>query len=129
MLSLSTISINSGDGARRYFARNTNTKSRGVYHPKADDFVGSFFAILNRWRSETRFLSDSSEIADHPSFKALVENAEKVIPLIKMELSREPSLLIWVLEDHFGMNPYTPGDEGNVAKQSDRWLTFLNGVE
>jgi hypothetical protein len=46
-----------------------------------------------------------------------------------MEISREPSLLIWVLEDYYGTNPYTPGDEGSIVKQTDRWLTFLGGVE
>ncbi|MGL4239077.1 hypothetical protein [Tabrizicola sp.] len=110
----------------RFWGRNTNTSSPGQYKAKADDFVGSFYAVLNRWRSETKFLSDPAKIALHPSYAALVENAEKVIPLIKMELSREPSHLIWVLEDHFGTDPYSPGDEGNVAKQTNRWLSYLD---
>lgn len=124
-----SVAINT-DGTRRHFyGRNTNTSSVGIYKPKADDFLGSFFAVLNRWKSETRFLSDPAAISDHPSFKALVDNAGKVLPLIKMELTREPSLLIWVLEDHFGQNPYTPGDEGDIAKQTNRWITFLDEVE
>lgn len=110
----------------RFWGRNTNTRSPGQYRPKADDFVGSFYAVLNRWRSETKFLSDPAKITSHPSYVALVENADKVIPLIKMELSRKPSHLIWVLEDHFGVDPYSPGDEGDVARQTNRWLAYLD---
>ncbi|NJM83131.1 MAG: hypothetical protein HC844_12145 [Tabrizicola sp.] len=114
-----------GQSPRFYGRRNTNTKSPGLYTPKPDDFVGSFYAVLSRWKSETKFLSDPYKITSHPSFVALVENADAVIPLIKMQLSREPSNLIWVLEDHFGFDPYAPGDEGDVVKQTNRWLAYL----
>jgi len=65
-------------------------------------------------------------VTEHPSYRALVENAEKVLPFIRMELAREPSHLVWVLEDYYGTDPYAPGDEGDVAKQTNRWLAYLD---
>lgn len=126
-MNMANVAISTPKGQKfRIWGRNTNTISPSEYTPRADDFVSSFFAVLNRWKSETRFLSDPEKITAHPSYLALVENAQKIIPLIRMELSREPSHLIWVLEDYFQIEPYAPGDEGDVRKQSNRWLAYLD---
>lgn len=113
-------------GAKRYLSgRNTNTQSPGVYTAKSQDFRGSFYAVLNRWFSETQFTSDPDKKTSHPSFAALVDHADEVLDLIRMDLSRRPSHLVWVLEDHFDAQPYAPDDYGDLAKQTNRWLNYL----
>lgn len=109
----------------RLNGRNSNTKSRGMYVAKPTDFSASFPAVLNRWRNETQFMSDPSRKIEHPSYVAMVKNAGLVLDLIKNELRREPSNLVWVLEDHFGIEPYEEDDAGDVIKQTERWLVFL----
>lgn len=121
----STVATYTSNKSFGFLHKNTNTMSRGTYQPRAEDFVGSFYAVLNRWNSETKFLSDPVQKTAHQSYKALVANAGKVLPLIKMELEKNPSHLIWVLEDFFGKDPYGPGDDGDVRKQTNRWLAYL----
>jgi hypothetical protein len=111
-----------------YFSRRhptTASKSVSVYIPSPEDFLASFSAVLNRWRKETKFFSDPQQIMNHPSFVALVKNADVVIPTICQELRSKPSNLVWVLEEFYGFDPYVAGDEGDVKKQSNRWLDYF----
>ncbi len=112
----------SGNYTRR---TQTATKSYGHYTPSNRDFISSFYAVLRRWESETKFNSNPNEITAHPSYLALVQNAGLVLNLIKDELQRHPSFLVWVLEDHFDERPYVEGDQGDIDKMTDRWLSYL----
>lgn len=103
----------------------TASRSSSIYIASPEDFRGSFFAVLNRWRNETMLLSDPTKIMGHPSFAALVKNAEVVIPEICEQLRSQPSNIVWILEECFGFDPYIDGDEGDVEKQSNRWLDYL----
>ena len=88
------------------------------------DFIHSFYAVLRRWKSETAFISDPDLITSHPSFVALVDNAELVTPLIIQELREHPSLLVWVLDEAFDETPYLPSDAGNIRAMSDAWIAW-----
>jgi hypothetical protein len=110
----------------RYFRspRTSSSSSGGTYKPSPLDFIGSFYAVLNRWQSETAFLSDPDEITNHPSFKALVENAKLVLPLIIAELKIRPSLLVWVLDDAIGDSPYPESAVGDIRAMSEAWIAW-----
>ena len=102
----------------------TSTRTNGRYQPKPTDFINSFYAVLNRLKSETIFVSDPNKISAHPSFRALVENAQLVTPLIIDELKLRPSFLVWVLDDAFQESPYSPGDIGNFQSMSEAWISW-----
>jgi hypothetical protein len=106
--------------------QSTTNKSVSIYVSSPDDFRGSFHAVLIRWRTETRFLSDPELIMQHPSFLALVKNAKSVRGMICAELEREPSNLVWVFEESYDFDPYEPDDSGDVVKQSERWLNYFS---
>lgn len=89
--------------------------------------MSSFYAVLERWQAETGFYSDPAKIMAHPSFQALVQNARMASPLILAELRKEPSLLVWVLEDAFpGERPYPDAMVGDIKAMTDAWLTWGN---
>jgi len=102
----------------------SSSNSAGVYRPTPFDFIGSFPAVLNRWQSETAFLSDPEKIKSHPSYQALVDNAELVLPLILEELRTKPSFLVWVLDDAFGFSPYPSDAIGDINAMADAWVTW-----
>lgn len=113
-------------GPRNFYrgTRATSSRSRRRYRPTPFDFINSFYAVLNRWQSETAFLSDPEKITAHPSFKALVENAPLVAPLIIDELKSQPSLLVWVLDDAFEDKPYPESEMGNIRAMSEAWIAW-----
>lgn len=104
--------------------RGSASKSAGRYRPSPNDFVKSFYAVLNRWRSETAFESDPEKITSHPSFLALVAHAHAVCPLIIEELRANPSMLVWVLDDAFNETPYSEDDVGDFEAMSNGWITW-----
>lgn len=104
--------------------RQTQSKSHGAYSPSPGDFITSFYAVLRRWLSETAIYSDPDKITAHPSFAALVQNAELVTPLIIEELRRSPSLLVWVLDDAFQDRPYPPTSVGNIEEMANGWIAW-----
>ena len=110
-----SLALNTTIGANgRYTGRaqlSSSSRSSGRYVPSPNDFIASFYAILRRWKSETAFLSDPEEITDHPSFRAIVENANLVAPLILSELKTGPSLLVWALDDALNENRLEVGKE------------------
>jgi len=112
-------------GNRRIF-RSIATASRGagLYRPSDGDFTGSFPAVLRRWKSETAFMSDPDMITEHPSFRAIVDNARIVLPLIIDELRSGASLLVWALEDATGERPYADQDRGNIEAMSEAWIAW-----
>ena len=104
--------------------RSTSSGSTGLYHSSSRDFIGSFYAVLRRWESETAFSSNPLEITNHPSFAALVQNAELVVPLIIDQLRQKPSKLVWVLDDAFQEQPYSDDAIGDFQQMADAWITW-----
>lgn len=105
--------------------RSRATRSYGNYQPKEGDFAPSFRAVLERWQSETAFASSPEEITGHTSFKALVDNARVIAPLILHELRKGASLLVWVMDDAFpGERPYPENVVGNIEQMTKAWLAW-----
>ena len=117
-------SFGGGASTRFFKAKSTSSRALGRYSPTPLDFIHAFYAVLRRWKSETAFLSDPEQITSHPSFKALVDNAKLVAPLIVEELRDRPSLLVWVLDDAFSERPYHSTDAGNVRAMSEAWISW-----
>lgn len=110
-------------------SRQTTSRSPGVYTASATDFIASFYAVLRRWQSETAFESNPRRITQHPSYAALVSNAELVLPQIVGELRTKPSYLVWVLEAAIGEKPYTADMTGDIKKMTQAWLDWASRNE
>ena len=111
-------------GRRMRASTSSSSRASGVYKRTPYDFINSFFAVLHRWRQETAFESNADVITSHVSYRALVENADAVTPLIVEELRRNPSKLVWVLEDAFKITPYDPENAGDIEAMSESWIAW-----
>lgn len=114
-------------GRKLLRARSSSSTSRsdGRYQSSPADFISSFYAVLNRWRSETAFESDPDKITAHPSFVALVNHAELVCPLIIQDLRMHPSKLVWVLDDAFPAEiPYISDALGDFEAMANAWIAW-----
>lgn len=61
-----------------------------------------FQMYLQRWERKTMFMSSVSSIVDDEDFKSIVAMGQGVVPLIKEELQRKPSTLVWALNYIYG---------------------------
>ena len=114
-----------------FFTQTTSTtsKSSGTYQSSPNDFINWFYSVLRRWRSETAFESDPDKITSHPSYKALVNNAELITPLIIDDLRVHPSLLVWVLDDTIEEKPYSDDVIGNIPQMTNAWIAWADRNE
>lgn len=111
---------------RYRLSTSTSSRSIGSYSPSSSDFISSFYTVLRRWQSETKFLSDPNKITEHPSFKAIVANANNVKDLIIDELKREPSFLVWAMDDAFAERPYPQSAVGDIKQMTEAWILWAD---
>lgn len=104
----------------------TSSESSGRYTPSPNDFVQSFYAVVRKWRSDTAFSSDPDQITGHAAFKALVDHADLVAPLIIDELRVRPSLLVWVLDDAISEKPYPEDAVGDIYQMTNAWIAWAD---
>ena len=87
--------------------------------------VAEHFRLLaERWRSETRFLSSTTDLAMHPAYQRIIGLGPAVIPLILADLAKEPDHWFWALRALTGEDPVSPNDRGNLAAMSEAWLKW-----
>jgi hypothetical protein len=122
-----SLALPSNIGAGGYYTHRRTpspSPSSGHYSPSAIDFVNFFYAVLNRWKSETAFYSNPDQITSHQSFRDLVENVDTITPLVIDELKKGPSLLVWVLEEGTGEKPYAESSSGNIKEMTNAWIAW-----
>lgn len=101
-----------------------STASCAEYKATTRDYVDDFYAHLQKWRSETYYLSSATELQKHPSFQAIVRMGENVISLILDDLKKTPSLLLFALAKITDETVVAPVDRGNVRAMANAWISW-----
>lgn len=88
----------------------------------AESIEQRFRRLESLWTAETGYLSDPTEIANHPAFQEIIGMGDGVVPLMMRDLEERPRLWVWALADITGVDPVPASDQGNIAKMSAAWL-------
>ena len=123
-MSLQTHKIISSEGNYKVRVSQATSPSGWTYPISGAGYVDVFYADLNRWKSETAFLSDPDKITSHPSFQNIIKNVPFVLPLIIQELKNGPTLLVWALDDALDEMPYAECDRGNIKAMCEGWIAW-----
>ena len=88
--------------------------------------IGRVFAELAaQWRKETSHLSDSSKIAAHPIYRALVALGDRVVPFMLRELEGgNPEHWFSALHEITGANPIRAEQSGRIKEMAVAWLKW-----
>ena len=113
-----------GSGEYRSAKQLTSPQTWSTYLPSRTDYIDRFYRALRRWHSETTFLSDSLKITEHPDFRRIVKLGRPVVPLILGEIQRDPSILVYALEEIESVRPYPEDDEGDFRAMSEHWISW-----
>src|SRR6266700_595524 len=73
-----------------------------------------FKRLAAEWKQQSRYLSNSAQMAMLPPYQKIIGMGPSVVPLILEELRREPDHWFWALESITDENPVPPDSLGKV---------------
>jgi hypothetical protein len=83
----------------------TDSLPRQDAEQKREAMARRFHALAERWKRETRFLSNVAKKCMHPAYQGIIGLGVPALPLILEELRREPTDWFWALTAISGENP------------------------
>lgn len=90
----------------------------------AEPVQGRFQALKEDWKSKTRHLSNSAQIALVFSYQQIIGMGPEAVPLILRELEKETDHWFWALEAITSANPVAQKDAGNMRASATAWLEW-----
>jgi hypothetical protein len=88
------------------------------------DTVQRFQRLATEWKEQSRFLSNTAQIALLRPYQRIIGMGISVVPLILEELRREPDRWFWALEAITEENPVPLEAAGNVRAMAAAWIQW-----
>jgi hypothetical protein len=90
--------------------------------PPPESLDQKFQRLATIWRTETAYVSSTSDLVGHPAFQEIVGMGPAVIPLLLRELEHRTGHWHRALRRITGADPVPPADRGNIGKTAEAWL-------
>jgi hypothetical protein len=81
-----------------------------------------FHRLAAAWKEQSRYLSNSAQMAMLEPYQRITGMGPQVVPLILEELCREPDQWFWALESITEQNPVPPEAMGKVRLMAAAWV-------
>lgn len=88
------------------------------------DIRDRFQRLTAEWKEQSRYLSNTAQIAMLQPYQRIIGMGLPAVPLILAELEREPDQWFWALEAITEENPVRPDAAGNVRRMAQAWLDW-----
>ena len=88
------------------------------------DIRGRFARLAAEWKVQSRFLSNTAQIALLQPYQRIIGMGLPVVPLILEELQREPDQWFWALEAITEASPVPQEAQGNVRQMAEAWVEW-----
>jgi hypothetical protein len=86
------------------------------------DLRGRFEQLRDEWKAQSRYLSNTAQIAMLWPYQQIIGMGPAAIPLILTELRRETDHWFWALEAISGVNPVPREALGKVEQMAQAWI-------
>ena len=83
-----------------------------------------FRRLADEWKEQSRYLSNSAQMALLPPYQRIIGMGCEAVPLILEELRREPGQWFWALAAITDENPVPPEAAGNVRETAQAWVAW-----
>jgi hypothetical protein len=83
-----------------------------------------FNRLATEWKEQSRFLSNTAQMAMLRPYQRIIGMGPSVVPLILEELRREPDQWFWALEAITELNPVPPEAMGKVRQMAQAWVRW-----
>jgi hypothetical protein len=95
-----------------------------VTHPSEADIHERFRRLVSQWKAESRYLSNTAQMALLHPYQRIIGMGSAAVPLILQELQREPDQWFWALEAITEENPVPPEAAGKVHLMAQAWIEW-----
>lgn len=83
-----------------------------------------FQRLVAEWKEESRYLSNSAQMAMLKPYQRIIGMGWPGVPLILGEMRREPGQWFWALEAITEENPVPAEALGNVRAMTQAWIDW-----
>ena len=83
-----------------------------------------FRRLADAWTDDTKFLSSSSQIDAHPSYRQVIRMGPVVVPFILADLKLTSRHWFTALQQLTGENPVPRESWGRIRDMADHWLAW-----
>lgn len=90
----------------------------------AADLDHRFRRLADEWKAQSRFLSNTAQMALLRPYQRIIGMGPPVVPLILRELQREPDQWFWALESITEEDPVPPEVAGRVEAMAEAWIEW-----
>ncbi len=88
------------------------------------DVSERFRRLASEWKAQSRFLSNTAQMAMLRPYQQIIGMGPAVVPLILEELRREPDQWFWALESITEQNPVPAEAMGKVRLMAEAWVAW-----
>lgn len=88
------------------------------------DVRDRFRKLADQWKAESRYLSNTAQMAMLRSYQHIIGMGDQAIPLILEELRKEPDFWFWALEAITLEDPVLPAAAGKVEEMAKAWVEW-----
>ena len=83
-----------------------------------------FRRLADQWKDQSRYLSNSAQMALLPAYQRIIGMGWPAVPLILEELRQQPGQWFWALEAITDENPVPPEAAGKVREMARSWIEW-----
>jgi len=83
-----------------------------------------FLSLAQQWRSETQWLSSTTEVAMNPAYQLIIGMGAEALPMILEDLRQNSGHWYWALKAISSEDPVVPRDRGSIKKMKGAWLQW-----
>jgi hypothetical protein len=83
-----------------------------------------FQRLVAEWKQQSRYMSNSAQMAMLRSYQRIVGMGMEAVPLILEELQKEPDHWFWALEAITDENPVPTASLGKVRLMAQAWIDW-----
>src|SRR3954449_13482120 len=88
------------------------------------DVRNRFHRLSAEWKEQSRYLSNTAQMAMLRPYQRIIGMGTPVVPLILEELRREPDQWFWALESITEQDPVPPEALGKVRLMAQAWVRW-----
>jgi hypothetical protein len=88
------------------------------------EIIDKFYALASDWEQEVAGLSSTAQMSEYPAYQEIINMGTKIIPLLLLELKKNPVYWLSALSAITGENPIKPEQRGRVKQMASAWIEW-----
>lgn len=88
------------------------------------DLYIKFTRLKEKWEDDTKYLSNITDICNHPAYQEIISLGKDVVPYIIIDLSETGHYWFWALQKITHEDPIPEEHYGYINKMTQDWIQW-----